>query len=72
MPAALAAFSGDTYQHEAALDFLVDTTPTAANALLPYWSHDVGGFMNFTDAGEGGPEEGSKWGRGEGRLLELH
>ena len=53
-PPASAVFSGDTYQHEAALDFLVDTTPTAANALLPYWTHDVGGNMNFTDAGAPG------------------
>lgn len=57
-PPASAAFSGDTYQHEAALDFLVDTTPTAANALLPYWTHDVGGNMNFTDAGEEGGGKG--------------
>lgn len=38
------SFSGDTIQHEATLDFLIQTTPTASNALIPWWSHDVGGF----------------------------
>ena len=38
------SFSGDTIQHEATLDFLLQTTPTASNSLVPWWSHDVGGF----------------------------
>jgi hypothetical protein len=40
------SFSGDSYQHESALSFLVGATPQASNALVPYWSHDVGGFMS--------------------------
>ena len=35
------SFSGDTAQHEVALDFLVRATPLASNALVPWWSHDV-------------------------------
>ena len=37
-------FSGDTFQHELTLDFEVRMTPTAANALFGWWSHDMGGF----------------------------
>jgi alpha-glucosidase (family GH31 glycosyl hydrolase) len=37
-------FSGDTFQHELTLDFEVRMTPTAANALFGWWSHDIGGF----------------------------
>lgn len=34
-------FSGDTFQHELTLDFEIRMTPTAANALFGYWSHDM-------------------------------
>ena len=44
------SFSGDTSQHEVALDFLVRATPLASNALVPYWSHDVGGFRGNVSA----------------------
>jgi alpha-glucosidase (family GH31 glycosyl hydrolase) len=37
-------FSGDTFQHEVSLDFLIQSTPMAANVLFGFWSHDVGGF----------------------------
>ncbi|MEN6581147.1 MAG: TIM-barrel domain-containing protein [Armatimonadota bacterium] len=37
-------FSGDTKSDWAALAYQVEFTSTAGNALMPYWSHDIGGF----------------------------
>ena len=37
-------FSGDTFQHELTLDWEISSTPLSANALCPWWSHDIGGF----------------------------
>jgi alpha-glucosidase (family GH31 glycosyl hydrolase) len=37
-------FSGDTFQHELSLDFEIYMTPTSANSLFGWWSHDIGGF----------------------------
>lgn len=53
------SFSGDTIQHEATLDFLIQTTPTASNALLPWWSHDVGGFDIRPTGGPGDADPGN-------------
>jgi hypothetical protein len=36
--------SGDTFQDVTALAWEVQTSPTAANVLFGYWSHDIGGF----------------------------
>jgi hypothetical protein len=41
-------FSGDTFQAAEVLDFEVATTATAANVLVGYLSHDIGGFQNCT------------------------
>jgi len=38
-----AAFSGDTLQHESALAYEVTTAASAANLLVSYLSHDIGG-----------------------------
>ncbi len=46
------AFSGDTFQHELTLAYQIATTATSSNALMPFWSHDVGGFhANFSKDG---------------------
>lgn len=37
-------FSGDTKSDWAVLRYEVNFTSTAGNALMPYWSHDIGGF----------------------------
>jgi len=47
-------FSGDTFQAFITLEFEVQMTPTAANVLFGYWSHDIGGFHN----GNGSPGDG--------------
>lgn len=47
-------FSGDTFQHELALDFQIQTTQTAANVLNGWWSHDIGG----NHVGQGCPGTG--------------
>lgn len=41
-------FSGDTFQAAEVLEFEVQTTSTAANILVGYLSHDIGGFQNCT------------------------
>jgi alpha-glucosidase (family GH31 glycosyl hydrolase) len=56
-------FSGDTFQHEEVLAFLIQTTPLAANVLFGFWSHDVGGFRTSRSVpGDGNPanETGSE------------
>jgi len=47
-------FSGDTFQAFLTLNYLVEMTPTAANVLFGYWSHDIGGFHS----GNGSPGDG--------------
>lgn len=37
-------FSGDTKSEWAVLRYQVGFSATAGNALMPYWSHDIGGF----------------------------
>jgi len=41
-------FSGDTFQDPLVLKWEVKTTQTAANVLWGYWSHDIGGFHNWS------------------------
>ncbi len=41
-----AGFSGDTTINWDCLDFQARFTATAINAGFPWWSHDIGGFMN--------------------------
>ena len=48
-------FSGDTFQHELTLQKQVELTPTAANALFGYLSHDLGGFHADRTNVAGGP-----------------
>ena len=50
-------FSGDTFQHEAALSWQVQTTSTAANVMFGWWSHDIGGnhLGNGTGTGSSDP-----------------
>ena len=48
-------FSGDTFQHELTLQKQVELTPTAANALFGYLSHDLGGFHADRTTVAGGP-----------------
>eukprot|EP00698_Gefionella_okellyi_P004819 TRINITY_DN1445_c0_g1_i1.p1 TRINITY_DN1445_c0_g1~~TRINITY_DN1445_c0_g1_i1.p1 ORF type:complete len:886 (-),score=199.72 TRINITY_DN1445_c0_g1_i1:45-2429(-) len=42
-------FSGDTFQAFITLQWEVAMTPTAANVLFGYWSHDIGGFHDGKD-----------------------
>jgi alpha-glucosidase (family GH31 glycosyl hydrolase) len=39
-------FSGDTLQSFSTLQYEIQMTPTAANTLYSYWSHDIGGFQS--------------------------
>ncbi|MGB9880821.1 MAG: TIM-barrel domain-containing protein, partial [Anaerolineae bacterium] len=39
------SFSGDTYSDWGVLRYEITFTPTAGNVLIPYWTHDIGGFF---------------------------
>eukprot|EP00026_Physarum_polycephalum_P003652 Phypoly_transcript_03665.p1 GENE.Phypoly_transcript_03665~~Phypoly_transcript_03665.p1 ORF type:complete len:773 (+),score=92.52 Phypoly_transcript_03665:11-2329(+) len=51
-------FSGDAYSVWTTLAFEVYMTPTAANVLFGYWSHDTGGFHG--DYNSGNPNVGDE------------
>ncbi|MDZ7385590.1 MAG: DUF5110 domain-containing protein [candidate division KSB1 bacterium] len=38
-------FSGDTYSDWGVLRYEIAFTATAGNVLIPYWTHDIGGFF---------------------------
>ena len=39
------SFSGDTHSQWAVLEYEVPYTATAGNVGIPYWTHDIGGFL---------------------------
>ncbi|MBC7185895.1 MAG: DUF5110 domain-containing protein [Calditrichaeota bacterium] len=39
------SFSGDTYSDWGVLRYEIAFTATAGNVLIPYWTHDIGGFF---------------------------
>ena len=48
-------FSGDTHQAFPTLAYQIRATPTAANVLFGWWSHDIGGFHSAGVPGDADP-----------------